>query len=272
MIARLPMLQVKSRFVGSRAFFFGPALAFILFLVSAPALAGLSISPNTQEVAMAPGGETTGCWRIRNDANQPVRVRLTALAYRDYLTGHRDAPPPAWLALPVDSFELAAHEDTIIWYRVQLPDTATGEQMAMVFAGEQPLSGAPTVQGRIGMAFYVMAAGTLHPRLTLNGCQSIREASGRYRFMLQIGNPGDVHLRPRGELEIVDSGGRVVDRSSFDMGMPVQVGGQERFFTRPTAKALAPGEYTVRLRVNTGEIDGVAGPVLGDTLPLVVQP
>ncbi len=247
-----------------------PVLAAILLAVL-PASASLSVSPVTFEVTRAAGGSETGVWTIRNNAAETVVVSASALSYRDYITGRRTAPPPAWLDLSPPETVLPPGASATILTRVTVPDSASGELMAMVFFSESPLSGAAMLQGRIGVAVYAMAAGTLDPRLSLVSLRTMQDGDRRQRFLLELANPGNVHVRPRGSFVILDADSRPVDTARLEIGMPVLPGGRERFSSAPTPTRLSAGRYTARWILETGSVDGRDGPALSGEMPFSVE-
>lgn len=246
----------------------------VLFVVLAvigpltlPVSAAVSVSPVTVELTGLPGDTGAGSWRIGNTGGEPVDVAVSAIRYSDYITGNSLAPAPAWLSFSPDSLALAPGQRSAVHWSLCVPDSLAGEELVMVFFAEQPRGGGG-VQGRIGTAFYLGAAGTLQPALTLQTCRAVRDAQGTLRFHLVIKNEGNVHLRPRGEFLIVDSAGIRVGAAPLEMGLPVLPRNTEMFTTKPVTPRLSPGDYTVRWRLVTGEVDGRPGPELIGEVPL----
>lgn len=260
MIARLSSPQVKFRFEESRALLWAPALAVILGLalaVATPAGASLSVAPVTHEIVSALRQRHECTWRVRNTATEAVVVRVSVIGYEDYMDGNRDAAGPSWLVAGPEEFILGPGEETGVRGVVQVTDTMmAGERMAWVFFADLPLSGAPTVQGRIGTSLYLMMAGTLEPRLELETCTPLPREDGRWQFLAVVRNTGNVHLRPGGEFTVLDAFGSVVERAPVIGGMPVLPGAETRYGCRPLSRPLAPGAYTVRCRIDAGGIDG----------------
>ncbi len=242
-------------------------LVIALGVLACPARAAVSISPVTIELTGSPGDTGAGSWQIGNTGGEPVDVAVSAIRYSDYVTGNTLAPAPSWLVLSRDSLALAPGQRSSVQWTLTVPDSLAGEELVMVFFAEQPRGGGG-VQGRIGTAFYLGAAGTLRPELSLQSCRAVRDAQGSLRFYLVIRNAGNVHLRPRGEFVIVDSDGNRAGAAPLEVGLPVLPRNTEMFTTKPVSPRVRPGDYTVRWRLVTGDVDGRPGPELNGEFPL----
>ena len=249
------------------------AIALVVAItVAGPTEASIQMSPVTQEVLISAGGSDSGTWSVKNSSAKTVEVAVNAVSFEDYLRGNRDALAPTWITLTPDRVTLFAGEDTTIAFTVNIPDSMTGERMLMVFFAEQPSGNGAVVQGRIGTAFYVMISGTLHPLLELVSIRHSRDIHGRSYFFLELKNPGNVHLRPRGEFVIYDSMGHESGRTRLEIGMPVLAGGRERFASLPVVATLLPGDYVVRYRIESGIVDDKSGPFLLGEIPFTIVP
>jgi len=249
---------------GSRAFLFPFLLVALLGL---PARAALSVSPTVQEVLAHDTAPVEGAWRVTNTGPAPVRVRIAAVSREDYLMGNRDTGSPDWLRVLERRVVLGAGAETRVAFRASLPPGGRGERIAIVFFAEESLGGAATVQGRIGTAFYLMAAGSLEPRIEI-----LSFALAPDRVRLELVNTGNVHLRPEGEFALADSAGRILlERVPLPPGMAVLPGARERYGSASFPSALPPDTYTVRYRIRTGVVDGKPGPVLAGERTIAVR-
>ncbi len=248
-----------------------PLPAFLLlFALLAPVRAEIYVTPVTQEVIARPGQVDSGAFLVRNSTSSPTVIRVQVVSYHDYVSGNRDAGSPPWLQVTPDSFLLEPGQAGLAEYRLTMPEEASGELMAMVFFSEAPRSGA-MITGRIGAAFYAMAAGTLTPRLSLGRIQPVLDGQGKNRFYLELSNPGNVHVRPRGDFEVTDSSGLRVATTDLAPGRPILPGGAMRYSTSPLPQNLPAGDYTVRWHFSTGAIGSDPGANLAGETPFRIE-
>lgn len=220
-----------------------------------------------QEVLASDTAPVEGAWQVTNTGAAPVRVRIAAISREDYLGGNRDTGSPDWLRVLEHGVVLAAGAETRVAFRAALPPGGRGERIAIVFFAEESLGAAASVQGRIGTAFYLMAAGSLDPRLEL-----VHLILTPDRVRLELANTGNVHLRPEGEFGLEDSAGRVLfARVPMPPGMAVLPGARERYGSASLPASLTPDTYTVHFRIRTGVVDGKPGPVLTGARKIVVR-
>ncbi len=235
------------------------AALFAPLLTSAPARAALSVSPVVHEVVLDSNTSSSGRWTVRNISSRPLDISLQAVPYVDYVRGRRNAPPPAWLQFTPGNLHIEPGCETQVSFMAFLPDQLEGETMAFVFFQEE---GGGMVQGRIGTAFYVMCRGTLQPAISLATLRLVDDGRGGKRFFLEFANSGNVHLRPSGVINLLDSSGSVVSSARLPAGMPVLPGANERFVTDSLKLVPESGEYRARWTLATEPIDGATGPVL----------
>ncbi len=217
------------------------------------------------EAVVEADSHLSGSWSLHNSGGAATEVAIAAVAYEDYSRGRRFAPPPAWLSLGADTLILAPGEETSVAFTIRLPAAAVGESLALVFFAERARGAGATMQGRLGTALYALAAGTARPDLRLASTHASQDAAGTI-LGVSVANAGNVHLRPKGILEVLGRTGRVRARCVLRTGAPVLPGQVERFFAAPIHPPLPPGRWRLRWTIDPGLVDGRAGPVIaGDT-------
>jgi len=65
-----------------------------------------------------------------------------------------------------------------------------------------------------------------------------------------MANPGEMHYRPTGDLDVLDESGAVVESAKF-ASIPV-LPRRDQNFIFPLKLAAGPGNYTLRARVDLG--------------------
>lgn len=240
------------------------SIIVVLFALAAdPAHAAINVAPVVHEVYLDSGATSSGTWGVRNMTDHPMRITVQAVAYEDYIRGRPDAAAPEWIRISPVALTLEPGGETLVSYEAALPRERDGEAMAFVFFEE---IGSAMVQGRIGTAFYVLDRAALHPQLALSTIRLVDDGRGGKRFFMELANRGNVHVRPSGTVEIVDSAGAVAASAALREGMPVLPHGRDRFVTESLDRMPPPGDYRARWALSPGLIDTAPGPVLeGET-------
>jgi hypothetical protein len=163
-----------------------------------------------------------------------------------------------WMQLDADTVAVPAGKDVQIGVSIINSDTLiSGGHYGAILATAQTAPSDKALQPRVGV-FEVLSSllllikqGGAPPSLIATG----QTANGGWWHMPssitdRFQNPGDVHVTPRGVIEVMDPWGRVVDRGSINVDSGIILPQMYRkYVTRlyVMAKAWVPGSYTVKL-------------------------
>jgi len=246
-------------------------LAIVILLAAQPAAAqlGLGLSPMRVELAMAPGTQYSGSLSLSSDSQGKVRVRAELL---DFFIDESETPQfdrsypqeaefscRPWLSVNPMETELGAGTQTLVRYTIRVPREAT-ERSFHCAAGfttlppaEQPRGMGLQTAVRIVAAFYVIigkpqAEGAIK-EIKLEPVPDPKQPS--WRAVVVIENPSLMHMRPAGELAVLDASGKLLESLKFN-SVPILPRRPQRFLFPLTVPVTAGASYTLRARVDLG--------------------
>ncbi|HEU4391536.1 MAG TPA: hypothetical protein VFV34_27345 [Blastocatellia bacterium] len=232
-----------------------------------PSLDDVAITPSRHELIMAPGTERTVVVDViyTSESGKSAPARLVAYlndwaidksgTIQFYAAGAKSDSATSWVIHSPVELQIAPGSVTTIRVTVTVPKDATpGDHTAALILEPRPdvLKTDPTrkrlqTRFRLAAIFYIMV-----PDLTRKASlQNLRaETSDKGIVVIpRIRNEGNTHVRPIHSIKIVDQAGVIAAEISDTEWLPV-LGGTETELRLLIEKAIPPGNYSVRYRVN----------------------
>jgi hypothetical protein len=227
------MLFKKILIVGFFGFF-----AWATVFCYAASYAGLGVYPNASEwneqsplskswfiYALEPGEVKNAKVDVINQSSQSVDIKIypvDAVTTKDgaFAPQPEDAKKTdvgAWVSLPVSELSLGPNETKTIDFTIRVPENVeVGDHMgAIIIQGKEvPAAEEGTtmrVVTRVGARIYLTVPGELIRELELNEF-SWKMEEDRAVFYLTLTNKGNIRISPKGEIEIKNKAGKVVDK------------------------------------------------------------
>jgi hypothetical protein len=213
--------------------------------------------------------------RIANDGTAAIAARTYAAdvytivngGFGGRLRGEPQTGTTRWLDYTTNVVQLAPGEGTDESFTVAVPaGTAPGEYItSLVLENDQPLVGDGSVAlnqvMRQAVAVVVTVPGKRSPGLSIG--EAIHTvAGGRSTVSVVVENTGNTRLKPTGTFTLLDAEGAQISEASVPMD--TIYAGTPTAIEVPLAALLAPGRYTVSLRLEDAaqkvrvEKDGIA--------------
>ena len=123
----------------------------------------------------------------------------------------------AWINMPVSELSLKPNETKAVNFTIKVPENAeVGDHMgAIIVQGKEVAEArkgtAMRVVSRVGARIYLTVAGEMIKELELENF-SYKIEEGQVVFYLTLTNKGNIRISPKGEIEIKDKSGKVVDK------------------------------------------------------------
>ena len=250
------------------------ALALLLAVAPLSAQLGLGLSPMRLELhfpaAASQAGAQSGSLTLTNGSSAKARVRAEVL---DFFLDTQETPQFAhgyaketafscrnWISVNPMETEVEAGGTAQIRYTVRVPQ-GVSERGYHCAAGFTTLPPADQLNGtglktavRVVAAFYVTVGNpeingglkdvTIERVNDKNGAQS-------WHAVVLMGNPGLIHYRPTGNLEIIDQNGKVLETHTLNP-IPVLPDRDQRFVIPINSAMTGGGYYTLRARIDIG--------------------
>jgi len=221
------------------------------------------ITPIRVEHLLAPGKSDTYVIEVMNRSPSPLRIKVYPLDW--YLK--EDGNPvflenepftyscAPWIKVNPQDFRLSPDRNRAIRYQISVPENAeeggywTGisfENIPPEKPGEQPR--AVFSRGRIVCIIYVKV-GKVIPEAKINGIEvSLHEEIPE--FDVSIENTGKTYFRTKGSLEILEEGGKIINKIDFP-DVPV-LRESRRKIKLKLEKKLPPGNYLAFCKLDIG--------------------
>jgi hypothetical protein len=245
-------------------------LAFVTlaFTAAAAAQVGIGLAPMREELKLAPGVQHSGVLIVTNDTAEKVRVVGELLDFyidstpnpqfgRQYA---QESPYSCrqWLSLNPMEMELEGHAHVAARYTVRAPQAATDRSYhcAIGFT-TQPTAAQAKGTGLRAAVQVVAAIYVVIGQPAVEG--SVKDLTLEYvadprapgwKATVVLSNAGLMHYRPIGDLDVLDSQGKLVQSAHF-VPLPV-LPKRDQNFVFPLKLADGPGKYTLRARVDLG--------------------
>lgn len=226
---------------------------------------GLTLSPPLREITLGPGLiETTADVTLQNNTNQPVRAKLTLVDLKSLgefggaslgqarLSEKYDLAN--WMTLPGgDTVAIASGETVKVRVNIQnRADLAPGGHYGAVIISSSAngtVQSEVSIQQQLVSLLFIKKLGGENYGLTLNDL-AIGDTKGKLPQMvtLDFGSTGNVHVTPRGYVEITDPKGTVVAKAIINPDSTFILPETSRRLTalfQPITQSNIPGKYKV---------------------------
>lgn len=245
-------------------------IAAALLLLSGAPLSGqpleFGLTPPELELVPAPGGTASGVLVVFNKSPRRVRFRVTLADIYIRPSGTIDVLKPASTAWSVAAmsrvqpaeFDLDPDRQIPVRISVTVSADARGGRYGAIIVEPSPVLQTTGVRGTVTVIVPKLAAKLLVP---IRGTEIVQGdlvnmlAAARPRGLgadvkIVFRNTGNVHVRTRGELALLDATGRSLGHVALDEAivLPGSVRELAVAWTRP----LDPGTYAVRTTIDFG--------------------
>ena len=229
----------------------------------------LGLSPMRVEFPAVPGKPVSGSLILSNagPAKSRVRVELLDLYVDETTTPQFLANAPAeaayscrnWLSANPMELEIDPRSQVLVRYTVRVPATAS-ERSYHCALGFRTLPAVGETTGtamRTAVRMIAVFYGTVGTPAISGVIKHLKlepvlnPATPLWRAVVIMENSGLMLYRPVGDLEIVDSSGKVIESQKL-ASFPVLPRRQQRFVL-PLNARLSPGPYTLKARIEVGD-------------------
>jgi hypothetical protein len=164
---------------------------------------GLSINPVRVEISVPAGGAVyEGHIQLRQKGSNEMPLSV------DFI----DETPLAnssWFSAASSTLALPPAQEVTLPYRIEVPAGVAGElrgRLAFSQAASSTATGGMEIVSRISVMIYVVVQGTERWAAEIESIRIPYSPQG-WRAEVVVHNQGNVHIRPKGELRILDSEG-----------------------------------------------------------------
>ena len=232
--------QIKSlRFV----FLFLILFSILIFLLSPTSSFaqqqndfGIVVFPARQEIDVKPGEEKTIGVSFVNQTLFPITGILkktdfivkddenTPFFIEDTIPSNKYSAS-SWINLPSKNIAIPAYDKTIIYFKLKVPKNASpGGHYAAIFIEGTPSTpkassdkeGTAVIAPRAGALLYIKVAGKIKEKAIISKFIAPNFSEyGPIKVETSILNQGNIHITPKGKIELYDIFGKLVDEDKL---------------------------------------------------------
>jgi len=205
---------------------------------------GLTVSPARTEIRIPAGKSLAGELRIHNETAALINVTVST---KDWfvLEQNKNIGVDSWLKVKGrKQFSLKPGEERQVHYQAKPPREAQGELVGMVsFLYEK--EEASMVTPMISVSVYVAIDGTDLRTGEIRDV-AVNQQAGITTVVCTVKSTGNAHIRPRGQVQVVDGAGKIVADWPIRSGDPIYPASERQFSTENQKMVLSAGRYKVR--------------------------
>lgn len=249
-------------------------VVFSFFVIRIPAVfaEGIKITPNRIEAVIDPGETIQKSIKIYNNSNQE---RILYLALKDFKTkgnvgqveiSKGESMLDSWIDMPGSGIKFAPHEEKKISFTINVPENAgPGGHYGAILIGGSPQDGSVSSSGDKGAIVSINHQITslllFHVTGDVVESANVKEFSvdkffyntpAEVNFLSKIENIGNVHVKPRGMIQIKNMAGEKVDTIIVNKTGGNVLPSNIREFSNVWNKKFAFGKYTAELILTYG--------------------
>ncbi len=156
-----------------------------------------------------------------------------------------------WLKIEPINFKLRPYSAKKLNYQIKVPEKIEGELVAMAFFVPKNKKKKSSIQRRLGVCIYAAIENNIKVDCKIKNTRVVKNEK-YYRFIFDMENSGNVHIRPSGEIVIMKEE-KPVKVLTIKGGIPV-FPGKTKFFLKDLKPSELPlGVYTVQAEMKYGE-------------------
>ena len=221
---------------------------------------GLVMGPARFEVSLPPGEIADGDYYVQNDTDQPAHIVVEPENWFKEIYKYGKLEIKDWVEFDSYEFDLKPKEIKKLRLRIKVPTDVKGELVAQIFFTSAVLeeSGKPTenIKARVGAVLYVAIKGTEIVDAEIKSIAVSKESIGgkdRFNIGVSVGNKGNVHIRPEGNVVIEDRSGKKIIELELISGTPALPYQEIEYRASWDNAELKTGRYKVLANINYGK-------------------
>jgi len=221
-------------------------VAFGLMVFVNYAIAGVSIQPYRVEGKIPPGKSYEGFFTMYNTAKKQTKVSIT------WVDKTLKPLKKDWLVFPRETVKIPGGKSIKLVYKINIPEGAAGEYNARVIFEETTSGAMASLAMKYNFPIYIAVAGTEKYDYSIKNIEIINK--DQMNFKITTKNSGNVHIRPAGNIEVVNK----TDKSQYTIPFnPTKYGiipEEEYVYECKLQKIkLTDGKYKGKITLEAGE-------------------
>jgi hypothetical protein len=209
-------------------------ISFVAVAAPARAVMSITVTPALVELEAKPGGEGTQTVAIANGGDGPLDLTVAVESYKSAVG---DQSAIDWLTVQPAALRIEPGQQGTVTVTIKVPSNLAsgGRYAAVTFTtGAKPGASGAAMAGKVGVPFMVAVKGKgkLTKKVEIERFAPLMTPDGRVSFAALVRNPGNLHVRPEGEVELRRDDGSSLGTIDFDASPAVLPGASTVLFTQ----------------------------------------
>lgn len=217
------------------------------FIICAVVYAGIGLDPTMAEISVGPNAKYESVWKVSNTGGNTASVKIGIENWFQ-----KEIPPEKWINFETKEFKLEPEQVKELKFTITVPEGAAGEFAAMIFFNM--LEEGEMIGSGFGVPIYVMVKGSEIVDAEIIELKVESNLGGGINGYVTIKNNGNVHIRPRTSVQILDNEGKAVISLEVPYSLPVQAGKQRKYDFEQKYIRLSPGKYKILAQSEYGTL------------------
>lgn len=207
----------------------GMLLIIIFTLTSCDLFSGIHIIPPRYEVLIQTNRKYEIDFFVKNSGKQEIKVKIGISDWRKLMKGSKyNIGQPEWFDFPEKIKVVKPEEQTKFKIIFNLKKIEQNNPEFLTMICFDSITGSPVV-GRLSIPVYTGIKGKVNPQAELKNFNYNFEKN-KISFNYSLSNSGNVHIRPSGEIYLINK------KEDFQLRIPIDFGdslfsGETRLFT-----------------------------------------
>ncbi len=161
--------------------------------------AGLMVEPTRQEIALPPGGEYEGSYKVTNDFGKTTDISVNSRYWYVAKEEEKNIKISDWLQILPSSFTFEPNETKEVKYKVKISTSITGMRAVMISFVPGGQQGVTLI---VSVSLFVTVKGTERVDWDFS-MPKIKSSQAGVQFSTIVKNDGNVHVRPSGYIKVI---------------------------------------------------------------------
>lgn len=220
-------------------------------LAAVPALfAKFKVGPSYFEVSLNPGERREKAIFLENPYKKSMTLLVEVEDFPNF-SRNRNIKPADWLGLKKMEVVVPKKSKKLLKFKMTAPKGLKGEVAAKIGIMEKG-QGDAMIHTRMIVVVYLISLDGSIISADMNSFEASRDKEKDISFKMVLKNSGNIHIRPKGVLEIINAKGRSVKKVKLAEILPLFEEQEGTLKNEEALKDLPDGEYTVKSDISIG--------------------
>jgi hypothetical protein len=223
---------------------------FLFLLTGASLWAAFKIGPSYFEISLAPGESVTKEIYLENPSGKAMTLVVNM---NDFMNSkaNKNVGNDQWLTLKEKEVTIPRKSKKLLKLQITAPKGMTGEVSAKIGFMEKPTAES-TVHTRMLVFVYLISLNGSTIGAEMNSFDAVWNKDKSLGFKIGIKNSGNIHIRPKGSLEVYDAANKIIKVLKLPEIMPLFEDQEGFLMNEESIKSIPDGTYPMKLSITFG--------------------